>query len=93
MGNKGIEPAILVRKGAKIRGNPPRDTVMRAVRRGKRRWKEYMEYGKRSLVESFLSVFKQWLGKYVSSLRFGNMKREIVFKVAIVNMFLSVHES
>ena len=89
LGKEGIEPAILVRKGAKIRGNAVRDAVVRAIRRGKRKWKRAVGYGKRWLVESFFSVFKRWFGEYVSSLRFENMKREIVFKVAIVNMFLT----
>ncbi|MDQ7038995.1 MAG: IS5/IS1182 family transposase, partial [Aquificota bacterium] len=52
------------------------------------KWKEHMEYGKRWLVESFFSVFKRWFGEYVSGVRFENIRKEIVFKVAIVNMFL-----
>ncbi len=74
---------MLVRKGSKIRGNAPRDAV-----RGKRKWKRAVGYGKRWLVDSFFSVLKRWFGEYVSNLRFENMKREIVFKVGIVNMFL-----
>ena len=85
---ESIEPAILAGKGAKIRGNAVRDAVVRAIRRGKRKWKRSVGYGKRWFVESFFSVFKRWFGEYVSSLRFENMKREIVFKVGIVNMFL-----
>ncbi len=67
---------IWARKGSKIRGDAVRDAVVRAIRRGKRKWKRAVGYGKR------------WFGEYVSSLRFENMKREIVFKVGIVNMFL-----
>lgn len=48
-----IEAGVLVRKYAKIKGNPLRDKVIRAVRRGKKQWKEAVQYGKRWLVESF----------------------------------------
>jgi hypothetical protein len=46
LGKEKIEAMVLVRKGAKIRGNPYRDRVIRAIRRGKRRWKESVGYGK-----------------------------------------------
>ena len=39
LGEEGIEPAVMVRKGAKIRDNPYRNRVIRAIRRGKRKWK------------------------------------------------------
>jgi len=90
LGEEGIEPAVMVRKGAKIRDNPYRDRVIRAIRRGKRKWKKTVGYGKRWLVEGFFSSFKRWFGEYVSSVRFENIKKELVFKVAIVNMFLAV---
>jgi len=88
LGKEGIEAAVLVRKGAKIRGNAVRDAVVRAIRRGKRKWKRAVGYGKRWLVESFFSVFKRWFGEYVSSLRFENMKKELVFKVGIINTLM-----
>ncbi|EDP75758.1 IS5-like element ISHysp1 family transposase [Hydrogenivirga sp. 128-5-R1-1] len=86
--DEGICAGVLVRKGAKVRGNPLRDEVVRAIRRGKRRWKERIEYGKRWLVENFFSVFKRWFGEYVVSLKFENMKKELVFKVGIMNMLM-----
>jgi hypothetical protein len=42
LGDEGIEPAVLVRKDAKIRGNPVRDKVIRQIRKGKK-WKEAVE--------------------------------------------------
>ncbi len=89
MHEEGIEAGVLVRKDAKIRGNPLRDKVIRAIRRkGKRRWKREVEYGKRWLVESFFSVFKRWFGEYVVSRGFENMRKELVFKVGIMNMLM-----
>jgi len=90
LGKERIEPAILVRRGAKIRDNPYRDRVIRAIRRGRRKWKESVGYGKRWLVEGFFSSFKRWFGEYVSSVKFENIRKELVFKVAIVNMFLAM---
>lgn len=48
------------------------------------------KHGKRWLVESFFSVFKRWFGEYVVSRRFENMRKELVFKVGIMNMFMMV---
>lgn len=88
LGEEGIEPAVLVRKDAKIGGNTVRDHVIRQIRRGKKKWKEMVEYGKRWLVESFFSAFKRWFGEYVVSKRFENIRRELVFKVGIMNTLL-----
>lgn len=88
LGEEGIEAGVLVRKDAKIVGNTVRDHVIRQIRRGKKKWKEVVEYGKRWLVESFFSAFKRWFGEYVVSKRFENIRRELVFKVGIMNTLL-----
>ncbi len=85
---EGITAGILVRRGAKVRGNPLRDEVVRGVRSEKKRWEEEVEYGYRWFGESFFSVFKRWFGEYVVSRRFKNIRKEIVFKVGILNMFM-----
>ncbi len=90
LGEREIEPVMMVRRGSKIRGNPFRDKVVRAIRRGRKKWKKTVGYGKRWLVEGFFSNFKRWFGECVSSIRFGNIKKEVVFKVAMLNMFLAV---
>jgi hypothetical protein len=70
---------VLVRKVAKIRGNPVRDKVIRQIRKGKKKWKEAVEYGKRWYIESFFSAFKRWFGEYVISNKVENVKKELVF--------------
>ncbi len=80
---------MLVRKDAKIRGSPVRDNVIRQIRRGKKKWKEAVEYGKRWFIESFFSAFKRWFGEYVTSNKFENVKKELVFKVGIINMLMT----
>ena len=47
-----------------------------------------MGYGKRWLVEDFFSSFKRRFVEYVSSVRFEDIKKELVFEVAIVAMSL-----
>ena len=90
LGEKRIEPAVLVRRGAKIRGNQYRDKVIRAIRKGRRKWKKAVDYGKRWLVEGFFSSFKRWFGEYVASVKFGSIRKELIFKVAIASMFLAM---
>ncbi len=58
--------------------------------KGKRAWKRANGYGKRWFVESYFSVFKRWFGEYVSSVRFENIRFEVVFKVWILNLFLGM---
>ena len=41
-------------------------------------------------MEGFFSGFKRLFGEYVSSVRFENIKKELLFKVAIANMFLAM---
>jgi len=36
------------------------------------------------------AVFKRWFGEYVSSVRFENIRSEVVFKVWILNLFLGM---
>ena len=87
---KGISPAILVRKNARIRGDPLRDDIVRTIERiGRRKWKEKVGYGTRWVVESFFSLFKRWFSEALASMKFDNMQKEVIFKTAIMNMFLS----
>ncbi len=47
--DEGISAWVLVRRGAKVKGNPLRDEVVRGVRSGKKRWEEEVGYGYRWL--------------------------------------------
>ena len=86
MHERGIEPCILPRSSAKIIGNIAMDKVIRL--KGKRVWKEASGYGKRWLVESFFSVFNRWFGEYVSHMKIENIRKEFMFKVLVINLFL-----
>ncbi|MCX8075648.1 MAG: transposase [Aquificaceae bacterium] len=89
LGKKSIKPVIEVRRDAVITGNKARDDVVREIRKGRKRWKEKNGYGRRWHVESLFSSFKRWFGEYVSSVKFENIQKELMFKVMITNMFLS----
>ncbi|MCS6998152.1 MAG: transposase, partial [Aquificaceae bacterium] len=89
LGRKGIKLVIEVREYAVITGNRARDEVVRAIRKGKRKWREANGYGRRWHVESFFSSFKRWFGEYVSGVKFENIRKELTFKVMITSMFLS----
>ncbi|MCS6998917.1 MAG: transposase [Aquificaceae bacterium] len=59
LAERGIKPVIKVRESAVITGNRARDDVVRAIRKGRRKWKEANGYGRRWHVESFFSSFKR----------------------------------
>ena len=42
-------------------------------------------------MEGFFSSFKRWFGEYVSSVKFENIRKELVLKVAVTNMFLAMN--
>jgi len=90
MHERGIEPCILPRSSAKISRNIAMDKVIRLIRRGKIACKEASVYGKRWLVESFFSVFKRWFGEYVSHMKIENIRKEFMFKVLVINLFLGL---
>ena len=52
--------------------------------------KQSLINGKRWLVESFFSVFKRWFGEYVSHMKIENIRKEVMFKVWIINLFLGL---
>lgn len=62
----------------------------KANKEKKKEWKKMVECGKRWFIKSFFSAFKRWFGEYVISNKFDNMKKELVFKVWIINMLLMV---
>ena len=50
-------------------------------------WKRREKYGLRWFVEGFYSRFKRIFGEYVFSRKWGNIEKEIVVKVNILNLF------
>jgi len=90
---KGIEPAIKVRKNARTlaRGSPLRreETVL-TKKLGLEGWKQLKDYGQRWIVEIVFSSFKRVLGEALRSKKFISQKAEASLKVMLYNRFLSV---
>jgi hypothetical protein len=89
---KGIEPAIKVRKNARTlaRGSPLRreETVL-TKELGLEGWKQLKDYGQRWIVEIVFSSFKRVLGEALRSKKFVSQKAEASLKVMLYNRFLS----
>jgi len=90
---KGIEPAIKVRKNARTlsRGSPlRREEAVLTKKFGLEGWKQLKDYGQRWIVEIVFSSFKRVLGEALRSKKFLSQKAEASLKVMLYNRFLSV---
>ena len=81
---KGIEPAIKIRKNAstKPRGSRERAEEVRKFKsKGYENWTKNKGYGQRWQVETAISTYKRTFGEYVTAKKFENMVNEISLKV------------
>ena len=86
----GIEAVIKVRRDAVEGEIKSRNEIIKAIRKlGSKEWREKTGYNVRWLIESLFSAFKRWFGEYVSSIKFENIKREIMFKLYISALMLA----
>ncbi|MDI6840705.1 MAG: hypothetical protein QMD71_07665, partial [bacterium] len=53
-------------------------------------WKGINEYGKRWEAEGRYSVFKRMFGEHVFSRKMENIRREVILKVSLMNLFTSL---
>jgi hypothetical protein len=94
LSSNGIEPCIKVRKNSSTnaRGCMPRKiAVIEQIRDIK--WKERHGYGLRWIAESAISSLKRTFGEYVSSIRWGNIVKELILKASIYNIFIRMNSS
>ena len=49
-----------------------------------------VSYGKRWIVETVFSSIKRRFGEYVCSVKFKNMKQEMMLKVSLYNKMISI---
>jgi hypothetical protein len=90
---ENIEPGIKIRKNAsrKARGSPARrQAVIEYQDLGYDAWKEKKNYGQRWAVESVYSSFKRTFGEYVMARKYCYAKKELVFKMKLLNAFISL---
>ena len=93
-----IEPAIRVRKnsslsregGRRSMTHSPRKEVVLKQLKNYKRWKHDINYGYRWMAETAFSSIKRMFGEYVSARRFPNMVKEMLVKVSLYNMFISM---
>jgi Transposase DDE domain len=94
-----IEPAIMVRKnsslsiggggGRSMTHSPRKEVVLKQLKNYKR-WKHDINYGYRWMAETAFSSIKRMFGEYVSARKFPNMVKEMLVKVSLYNMFISM---
>jgi hypothetical protein len=90
---KGINPAIKVRKNSKRRKKTNhylRNKTVKLQNNNLQEWKDSVSYGQRWIVEIVFSCIKRMFGEYVTSIRFGNMIKEIMLKASLYNLFQSI---
>jgi transposase len=84
-----ISAVIKLRRNAKLSENLSRSRIIRYMRDSGNNWSRELGYNKRWLIESFFSSYKRFFGEYVSSRRMDSIKKEIFFKLLIMNSFYS----
>jgi transposase len=90
LNDKGIEPAIKVRRNSITSSKSNRMGRNREVMQQTKdfpRWKRKKRYGQRWIAETAFSSIKRMFGEHVSAFRFQNMVKEMVLKVSLYNMF------
>jgi hypothetical protein len=96
LSSNGIEPCIKVRKNSSstnARGCMPRKIAVIEQIRDIRWKKERHGYGLRWIAESAISSLKRTFGEYVSSIRWGNIVKELILKASIYNIFIRMNSS
>jgi len=69
--------------------SPRKEVVLKQLKNYKR-WKHDINYGYRWMAETAFSSIKRMFGEYVSARRFPNMVKEMLVKVSLYNMFISM---
>ena len=88
LNDKGIEPAIKVRKNSitSSKSNRMRNREVMQQTKDFLKWKKKKRYGQRWIAETAFSI-KRMFGEHVSAFRFQNMVKEMVLKVSLYNLF------
>jgi hypothetical protein len=92
LADHGIEPVIKVRKNSsfKARGCMPRKKAV-VEQLGNPEWKKKKGYGYRWIAESSFSAIKRIFGEHISSIKWGNIVKELLLKASIYNLFMAMN--
>jgi hypothetical protein len=93
LSKKGIKPVIRVRSNSipKSRGCMSRKVAVIEQKMFKpKAWSRIHRYGYRWRVEGAFSCIKRIFGEYVTAKKFVNMAKEMVMKVSLYNLFITM---
>jgi hypothetical protein len=92
LANRGILPCIRVRKNSKVKNTNPffRNLSVIAQRNDFSRWRDSVSYGWRWIVETAISTIKRMFGEYVYSVKYDNMVKEVMLKIALYNRLRAI---
>ena len=90
---RGIEPIIKVRKNSstKAMGCMPRKLAVIEQLKDPDQWKKKQGYGLRWMAESAISSLKRTFGEQISSIKWTNIVKELLFKASIYNLFIGMN--
>ncbi len=90
--NRGILPCIRVRKNSKAKETNQffRNISVIAQRNDFSRWKDSVSYGSRWIAETTISTIKRMFGEYVYSVKYDNMVKEVMLKIALYNRLRAI---
>ena len=90
---KGFNPAIKVRKNARIRKKTNhylRNKTVNMQKNNLQQWKDSVSYGQRWIAETVFSSIKRMFGEYVTAIRVENMIKEMILKASLYNWFQTI---
>lgn len=90
--NRGILPCIRVRKNSKVKETNQffRNLSVIAQRNDFSRWKDSVSYGWRWIAETAISTIKRMFGECVYSVKYDNMVKEVMLKIALYNRLRAI---
>lgn len=93
LAERGIEPIIKVRKNSSMKamGCMPRKLAVIEQLKDPDRWKKKHGYGFRWMAESAISSLKRTFGEQISSIKWMNIVKELLFKASIYNLFTGMN--
>jgi len=92
LSDRRIEPLIKVRKNASLKGGGCMPRKLAVVEQfGNVNWRKEKGYGYRWMAESAFSSIKRVFGEHITSVKWGNIVKELLLKASIYNLFMAMN--
>jgi len=92
LSDRRIEPLIKVRKNASLKGGGCMPRKLAVVEQfGNVNWRKEKGYGYRWMAESAFSSIKRVFGEHITSVKWGNIVKELLLKGSIYNLFMAMN--